>query len=385
MLLAFCFSLVMGVTNAQATTSLVWDQGFETDTDGWLDDSDIPGYGEIQRVSSGTDSIDSSDGSFHAQIVEEYPFSRFDGYRDEWTGSWIAEIDVYLDTEWGLGEGFDYSVAANGSDNNHQRDFIFHVTKDTSEEALLVGGSNNTNFNPQESLENNNHYVVTESGWYTLRHTFRLESGYLHVDLQLVDDEGTVLWTEIRSSASDILSELGGNRYAWFTALSDNLDLAVDNHQLFITPPRGAEIVSPEADEVVFGLVNFEATLTDDDMDDSVQWAVRQGTCAAGQGTVLGNVDGHSDDFSWENNHFSAEANVSSWDEGMYCFIFNPSEGVGETNIRETQEFYVKTSPDTMNECKKDGWMNWANPLKNQGDCVSFLQSNENAQGNKNK
>src|SRR5690606_1362140 len=57
---------------------------------------------------------------------------------------------------------------------------------------------------------------------------------------------------------------------------------------------RNAEITAPTPGEEVSGMVDFEAFLIDDDAD-SVQWAVRQGTCAAGTNTVFGNVDGHSD------------------------------------------------------------------------------------------
>jgi len=42
--------------------------------------------------------------------------------------------------------------------------------------------------------------------------------------------------------------------------------------------------------------------------------------------------------------------------------------------------------PTDKNECKKDGWKIFDNPsFKNQGDCVSYVQSNGNAIGNKNK
>lgn len=230
-------AMMLAVIPAQAAGLLVWDQGFETDTAGWLDNSDVSGYGEILRVSSGTNGIVSSDGAFHANIVEEFPFSRFDGYRSVWPGNWSAEIDVYLDPAWAAGSGFDYSVAANGSNGSHRRDFIFHVTKDTSTGELLVAGSNNTGFNPREDLENINHFTVTQSGWYTLRHSFRNNAGVLAVDLQLVDDGGTVLWTETRSDVSDVISLIGGNRYAWFTAMSAGLNLAIDNHQLFLPVP----------------------------------------------------------------------------------------------------------------------------------------------------
>ncbi|MFH1582432.1 MAG: hypothetical protein ABIA08_01600 [bacterium] len=152
--------------------------------------------------------------------------------------------------------------------------------------------------------------------------------------------------------------------------------------------PRTAEITSPTSGQDVYGTVDFTAFLNDDDAD-SVQWAVRQGTCAAGTNTVFGNVDGHSDiatidtsDLS--NQTFSFTGDMSSLPLGMYCFIYNPVEDSGESNIRETMEFNLIEPPVgppiDKNECKKDGWMSFNNPtFKNQGDCVSYVQSNENA------
>lgn len=41
-------------------------------------------------------------------------------------------------------------------------------------------------------------------------------------------------------------------------------------------------------------------------------------------------------------------------------------------------------SPDSKEQCKKDGWKTFNNPtFKNQGDCVSYMQSNEKAVANK--
>ena len=108
-----------------------------------------------------------------------------------------------------------------------------------------------------------------------------------------------------------------------------------------VPSPRSAEITSPTAGQEVSGTVSFDAVLTDDDDDDSVQWAVRRGTCAAGTNTVLGNVDGFNDPFTWNGTNFHATADTSSWTPGDYCFVFNPSEGTGEADIRETREFEV--------------------------------------------
>ena len=210
--------------------ALVWNQDFNSDAAGWLDVND-GWYGAITFVGDGTALVEGDPSSA--------PFSRFDGYRDTWEGDWKAEIDVYLDpSAWSDGEGFDYSVAANGSDGSHQRDYIFHVTQDTSSEQLIVAGSNNTNFAPREDLDTLvNHYAVTTAGWYTLQHYFRDAGGSLAVDLNLLDSDGNVLFTETRFTVADTIpTEVGGNRYAWFTVVDVDGGISVDNHQLFSGP-----------------------------------------------------------------------------------------------------------------------------------------------------
>lgn len=158
--------------------------------------------------------------------------------------------------------------------------------------------------------------------------------------------------------------------------------------------PRTAEITAPTAGQNVYGLVNFTAYLDDKDAD-PIQWAVRQGTCAAGTNTIFGNVDGHTDvatlnQDTLSHQTFSFTGDMSVMAPGMYCLIYNPTEDSGELDIRKTVEFnLLKTPvgpPTEMSQCKKDGWMKFDNPLfKNQGDCVSYVQSNLKAIGNKTK
>lgn len=203
-----------------------WDQSFATDTSGWFDNDDYAGFGNITSLGNGTARVEGVSGG---------PFSRFDGYNSIWPGTWIAEIDVYLDpAALAAGDGFDYSVAASGSDGNHQRDYIFHVTKDTSTGKLFVAGSNNSNPGPREDLENINHYEITAAGWYTLQHRFYDAGGYLAVDLNLVNSAGQIVFTETRANVADTIpGDVGGNRYGWFTFVAIPGGLLVDNHQRF--------------------------------------------------------------------------------------------------------------------------------------------------------
>lgn len=108
------------------------------------------------------------------------------------------------------------------------------------------------------------------------------------------------------------------------------------------TAGTGSSIVSPAEGEFVLDTLYLEAMYEDMDVNpDPVYWAVRYDTCAAATSTVLGNVDGHSDPYTWDYTHFIATADVSGWTPGLYCFIFNPSEDAGATDVRLTQWFYV--------------------------------------------
>lgn len=166
--------------------------------------------------------------------------------------------------------------------------------------------------------------------------------------------------------------------------LFDNINLTSSTP---VVVERMAEITAPTVGQTVSGSVNFAAYLVDDDAD-SVQWAVRQGTCAAPTGTVFGNVDGKTDvatldqtDLEMQTFNFTADMSAST--PGVYCFVYNPAEDSGETNIRETVEFNVEAPvvvvlpPTDKDQCKKDGWKTFTDPVfKNQGQCVSYVVSN---------
>ena len=144
--------------------------------------------------------------------------------------------------------------------------------------------------------------------------------------------------------------------YIYDSAYGDNSEsLEVDINKCFVA--RSAEITAPLEGELVSGMVSFDAILTDDDDNDDVQWAVRKGTCAAGTNTVFGNVDGYSDSFTWTNKVFNAVVDTSSWELGEYCFIFNPTEGTSEDDIRLTRKFVLvdNTAPIVTIESPSNG------------------------------
>lgn len=313
----------------QLTT--VWNQGFEGDAAGWSDAASS-WYGSVTRVASGTNGITSLSGGSHAEMTGDAssaPFSRFDMYRSTWLGAWNAEVAVYLDPAWPSGAGFDYSVASSSSTGTHRRDFIFHVTKDISSGALLVGASNNTNFAPRQDLETIPHYTVTAAGWYTLRHRFRDQGGVLAVDLQLLDVNGTVLFTETRSDASDLIpSVVGGNRYAWFTVIS-GVTLAVDDHRLSFPV-----LVDP------VGRANFAF----------VSKYVKGKALPTGQTEFVfnaANLNFHSGSYEWlivnqagANAQFKGRGTINGG--GDYTFMLWATDGDKDSNASTVDSFRIK-------------------------------------------
>jgi hypothetical protein len=223
-------AMALGMTAGIAAPAMAverWTQDFEAGTSGYLEN----GSGEIQRVASGVDGIASPQGGNHAVISEAGIFTRFGGYAPEWEGTWSTSTRMYLDPAWTNGSGFDYSVATNGSNGNHLRDFIFHATKG-ADGRLLVGVSNNSsNSAPNPNLAAGQHAEITTAGWYTLQHRFVNKKGVLAVEITMVDGEGRTAFEGVLTNPSDTIDKVGGNRYGWFTVL-EGIDLHIDDVQI---------------------------------------------------------------------------------------------------------------------------------------------------------
>ncbi|MCB2113844.1 MAG: hypothetical protein KDD85_09905 [Parvularculaceae bacterium] len=231
-----------------ANNTLRFAQGFNVDSTGWFDQADGQD-GITTEVPSGTNGITAAEGagfSIFEQTNGTGPFTRFDGYRSlNANQEFTASIKIYLDPgSLAPGEGFDYSVAANNQSGAHLRDFIFHVTMDTSTGDLLVGASNNTNFDPREDLETINHAQITTAGWYTFEHTFfDFGDGTLAVSMTVMNSAGVTLFTEVRNDPSDsFTADFGGNRYGWFTNIDVAGGIAVDDTRLLTADSNTVQV-----------------------------------------------------------------------------------------------------------------------------------------------
>lgn len=198
----------------------------------------------LVRVPSGTGGILSRSGSAHGLInstsLPAFPndfsgaFSRLGGYSNSFGGGYTASLSVYIDLNDPavLANTYGWDLSTASSDQavlpGHVRDFVFHTASNGSGQ-VLVGASNNSSFTRRNDLGSINHYVISQSGWYTFEWVFRDNAGALAVDLNLRNDSGVGLWTETRSDPSDLISSIvGGNRYMWFTFLEVDT-LAIDD------------------------------------------------------------------------------------------------------------------------------------------------------------
>lgn len=256
------FDLTVDNTNDGPTFD--FHQGFESDRDGVFDTT-TPGwssYGTVEVVTS-HGAITAADGAQFAVLKEPLPinansgpFSRLGGYRDLFVDGATAETKVYLDTSWAEGEGFTFSVATNGSNGLHRRDFSFTVAQ--TADGLEVGVGNGIDHNgpmPADIAGTDN--VIEDSGWYTLQHVFNNVGGVLSVTFNVLDSLGNVVFTDVLSDPSDVIGLIGGNRYAWYGRIAVEDGIAVDDIALY-------GVDSGEADEGDAGVSLTGQVLFDD-------------------------------------------------------------------------------------------------------------------------
>ncbi len=289
-------TVIVTFTGTNDGPTLGFSQGFEAGSAGIVDGGE---YGQITVVDESSTALQTPDGTHYAVLTEapgqEGPFTRFDGYRTVFTDGLSSGVKVYLDTTWGEDQGFEYSVAANGSDGNHQRDYVFQVAKDGGK--LWVGGSTGADFNSDAPVAGS--IEVATSGWYTLQHVFHDVSGVLSVDLNLIDAAGNVTHVATLSDPSDTIpAEVGGNRYGWFASIDVPGGIAVDTVTLGELSGRVVEVADGSAGEATH-VYNASGAIPFRDVDLSDAHTVVVTSPVGARGTLTASVsddatgDGH--------------------------------------------------------------------------------------------
>jgi hypothetical protein len=226
--------------------------GFEKNTAGWFNLG-----GTITRVPSGSSStyangVNAATGSYYARLgidpspssctygggtalIYYGPYTNWGGYSAIFPpGGYSTGVDIYLDVPYALSHldtRFDWSSAINDASGNFRRDFVFNVGTD-SFGFVMTGGNNSTRCGANPADPGHAPVVhITESGWYTFKHTFSgVSGGPLTVTLEVMPSGSNVpLGTWVRSDPSDIIgTTVGGNAYGWF--VQNEFDgLAIDN------------------------------------------------------------------------------------------------------------------------------------------------------------
>jgi len=227
--------------------------GFETDTAGWFNFSGAT----ITRVLSGSTStyangVAPASGNYYARLGKDQspdsctfgggtapifygPFTRWGGYSSIFPpGGYQTGVDIYLDVPYAITHPdtrFDWSSAINDPGGNFRRDFVFNVGTDALG-FVMTGGNNATRCGANPADPGHSPVVhITQSGWYTFKHTFTgVTGGPLVVVLEVISaSTNAVVGTWVRSDPSDIIGmTVGGNRYGWF--VQNEFDgLAIDN------------------------------------------------------------------------------------------------------------------------------------------------------------
>jgi hypothetical protein len=213
--------------------------GFETDISGW---DAFGGSFNPVRVASGTNGITSASGGWHAEAVyPNVPATNWGGYSSVFpSGDYSTLLDIYLDVNGGFVNDtrFDFTSAINKPDGLHRRDFAFNggfyddaTGPGAGFNRFVFSASNNTGrANSYPKNPGRDPIAITQSGWYTFKHTFYDNgSGVLAVDLSILDSSNTVIKTWTLSDATDVIGlTIGGNRYGWF-ATNEFAFLAFDN------------------------------------------------------------------------------------------------------------------------------------------------------------
>jgi hypothetical protein len=260
--------------------------GFETNTAGWSNYSGAT----ITRVASGSAStyangVAASTGGYYARLGKDPspdsctfgggtapiyygPYTNWGGYSGIFPpGGYSTGADIYLDVPYAIAHPdtrFDWSSAISTPTVTFRRDFVFNVGTDALG-FVITGGNNATRCGANPADPGHSPVVhITQSGWYTLKHTFSgVTGGVLTVTLTVSHAGSNVpLGAWVRSDPSDIIgTTVGGNRYGWFVQNEFN-GLAIDNTfrtGTASTPgctakiSNGGEITANNGDDATFG------------------------------------------------------------------------------------------------------------------------------------
>jgi len=237
-----------------AQAVVVFDQGFESNTDGMIVD---PAYNEsIDRVASGGGvlGVSSASGSYHAEVAlnggyGNGVFTRNGGYSSVWTGYIKQSIKVYVDPAAGqIDDGWFWDAAiCDDAGTSWAGAGGFGVRKTAADTWSLGAEDAYGGFqfvgNTRAPHDNTTPMEISTAGWYTLA-TEWIESS-TNADLvnqvnTVRDSLGDLLWmdtvADYMSSTAESTSEAykhfvaGGISYSWLGSQASQDGSGYDSH-----------------------------------------------------------------------------------------------------------------------------------------------------------
>ena len=257
LLLVIAILVALGSPVLAAAPPAPYFNGFEKKTAGWYAGG---GYGTITRQPSGysngvggyANGIASADGKWHARLTGGPPcvqtqsgtcygpYTDWGGYSSTFpAGGYLTQVDIYLDANWAATHTdyrFDWISAINDNAGNFLRDFVFNVGEMPDGFHIQTStNSTRSGANPFVPCPSPNTppnacrppVVISTSGWYTFRHTFRDNAGNLAVDFDIFM-HGSSTPILHQTIYADAMSTVGGNAYGWFST-EEIVDLPIDN------------------------------------------------------------------------------------------------------------------------------------------------------------
>jgi len=250
-----CVVAVLAIgSTAQAT--VVFNQGFESDTAGMIVDPDPPYNESIARVVSGGGAlgVSSASGSYHAEVAlngvyGSGVFTQNGGYSSVWPGYIKQSIKVYIDPAAGqVDDGWFWDAAICDKDGKSWAGGGGFGVRKTAADTWSLGaedayGGFQFVGNTRAPHDNTTPMEISTAGWYTLA-TEWVESS---TDLDLIDQintvsdsVGTLLWTD---TVADYMSQTaegtdsaykdcvaGGISYSWLGSQASQDDSDYDPH-----------------------------------------------------------------------------------------------------------------------------------------------------------
>jgi len=220
-------------------------------------------------VASGTNGIMAANGSSYGSVPSPASptnqFTRFGSYNSIWPcNGYKTSIKIYLDVTAGYANDtrLNYSSAVSNQAGAHLRDFIYHVGFYNSSDVtgpgagtdrFIIGESPNSPGNPKGSP---GAFAISSSGWYTFEHSFSNSAGFLSVDYNVYDASNVLVGTINRTTADNINTTVGGNRYGWMVTNAFS-PLAVDDITLTVNPGN-LPTSSTDFESFANGTVNYK-------------------------------------------------------------------------------------------------------------------------------